>query len=275
MAGLGLLIVGFCFKLSAPPFHQWTPDTYEGAPAPVTAFLSVGAKAAAFLVLLRFLVMALPELAVEKLEAVFAVLAVLAMVLGNLMALLQTNVKRMLGYAAISHAGTLLIALAAGTREAYAASLFYLFVTILMNLGAFTVIVTLARGGRERERIDDYSGLARTRPGLAAAMALFLLSIVGLPGTAGFSAKFQLFAAAVNADQVELVVVGVLTSVISLVYCLRLPMVMYMQEPGEERPGELGSNEFLVLILCAIGVVYFGIFFDLSIFEAAIQGLRF
>jgi len=275
MAGLGLLIAGFGFKLSAPPFHQWTPDTYEGAPAPVTAFLSVGAKTAAFLVLLRFLIMALPELAVEKLQGVFAGLAVLAMVVGSLMAILQTNVKRMLGYASIAQAGILLIALVAGTREAYTASLFFLFVTILMNLGAFTVIVTLARGGHERERVDDYSGLARTRPGLAAAMALFMLSIVGLPGTAGFAAKFELFAAAVNADQVGIVVVGVFASVISLVYCLRLPMVMYMREPGEERPGELASNEFLVLTLCALGVVYFGFFFDLSIFEAAIRGLRF
>jgi NADH-quinone oxidoreductase subunit N len=178
MAGLGLLIVGLAFKISSVPFHQWTPDVYEGAPTSVTAFMSVTVKAAAFAILLRFLTLALPDLGGE-LHAVFWVLAALTMIVGNVMALIQTNVKRLLAYSSIAHAGYILIGFVAATREAHAAILFYLLVYVFMNLGAFGVVVALARGGRESERIEDFSGLAQTRPGLAAAMTLFMIALAG------------------------------------------------------------------------------------------------
>jgi NADH-quinone oxidoreductase subunit N len=255
--GLGLLLVGFAFKIAVVPFHQWTPDVYEGAPTSVTAYMSVTVKVAAFAALLRFLDVAAPDV-----TSLLVVLAALTLVVGNVMAVVQQNVKRLLAYSSVAHAGYALLGLVAASDEGHAALLFYLLAYVFMNLGAFAVIVTLARDGRDLDRMTDFAGLARTRPWLAALMTLFMISLAGIPGTVGFMAKFTIFAAAVHAGHVGLVVLAVLTSVISVYYYLRLPVLMYMSEPAEA-PGpahEVALGESLVLGVSAAAVVVLGIF---------------
>jgi NADH-quinone oxidoreductase subunit N len=260
MIGLGLLLVGFAFKIASVPFHQWAPDVYEGAPSAVTAFMSVAVKTAAFAALLRLSAAVFADQS-ESLHSVFWALSALTMVVGNVMAVIQENVKRMLAYSSIAHAGYLLVGLAAGGGEGFTAIAFYLVVYTFMNLGAFGVVVALAQHGQDCEKIDGFAGLARRRPGLAALMTLFLLSLAGIPGTAGFIAKFNIFFAAVRADMIWLPVVLVLTSVVSVFYYLRIPVLMYMREPAEQTPRmEIASGEALVLIFCAAAVLFFGIF---------------
>jgi NADH-quinone oxidoreductase subunit N len=216
-------------------------------------------KAAAFVVLLRLLEVALGG-SFEALAPILATLAALTLVVGNVMAVIQQNVKRLLAWSSIAHAGYALLGLVAGSREGQAAVLFYLVAYSFMNLGAFGVVVALARDGRDLDRVSDFAGLARERPGLAALMTLFLVSLAGIPGTAGFIAKFTVFAAAVHAGWVELTILAVLTSVVSLYYYLRLPVAMYMQEPGAEAPrAESSTGELLVLGACGVAVVLLGI----------------
>jgi NADH-quinone oxidoreductase subunit N len=260
MIGLGLVVVGFAFKIASVPFHQWAPDVYEGAPSAVTAFMSVAVKTAAFAALARFLAAAVGQQA-DSLTSVFWVLSALTMVVGNVMAVIQENVKRMLAYSSIAHAGYLLLGIVAGGEEGYSAIVFYLVVYTFMNLGAFGVVVALAHHGHDCERIDTFAGLARNRPGLAALMTLFLLSLAGIPGTAGFMAKFNIFLAAVHADIIWLPVILVLTSVVSVFYYLRIPVLMYMHEPSEEAPRmEIASGEALALCFCAAAVLFLGVF---------------
>ena len=260
MIGLGLVIVGFTFKISSVPFHQWAPDVYEGAPTSVTAFMSVTVKVAAFAAMVRIVIRAFDP-AAESLSEMLWVLAVLTMVLGNVMAVIQDNVKRMLAYSSIAHAGYLLIGFVAATEQAYSALMFYLLVYVFMNLGAFAVIVALANRGQDSDRIGDFAGLAESRPGLAALMTLFMLALAGIPGTGGFMAKFALFGAAVEAGQVNIIIIAVLASLVSVFYYLRLPVAMYMREPGEEKPrAELSSGEWAVLAICAVAVILLGIF---------------
>ncbi len=258
--GLALVLVGFTFKISSFPFHQWTPDVYEGAPTTITAYMSVTVKAAAFVALLRVFVEAFGGID-DAVRTVFWVLAALTMVLGNFMAIVQDNVKRLLAYSSIAHAGYLLIPFVAGSPPAYAAMLFYLLVYAFMNLGAFAVIVALAHRGEDADRVDDFAGLARVRPGLAALMTLFMLSLAGIPGTAGFIAKFQIFMAAVSAGHVGIAILMALVSVVSVYYYLRIPVVMYMREPGERsHRRELSSGEWTVLAVCGAAVLVLGIF---------------
>ncbi len=260
LIGLGLLVVGFTFKIASVPFHQWAPDVYEGAPTSVTAFMAVTVKTTAFLTLLRVVVGAF-EGATETLHDVFWALAVLTMLVGNVMAVIQDNVKRMLAYSSIAHAGYLLVGFVAATSEAWSAIVFYLFVYVFMNLGAFGVIVVLAHRGRDAERFDDFAGLGRQRPALAALMVLFMLALAGIPGTGGFIAKFTLFWAAVEAGEVPLAVIAVLASLVSVYYYLRLPVVMFMRDPGEDpRRMTTGSGEGFVLLVCAALVLLLGIF---------------
>lgn len=259
LMGLGLVVVGFAFKVSAAPFHQWTPDVYEGAPTSVTAYMAITVKVAAFVALLRLLSQAFGQQA-QVLTDVFWVLAVLTMLVGNLMAIIQDDLKRLLAYSSIAHAGYVLIGFVPGTSESYSAVLFYLVVYVFMNLGAFAVLVALASGGSEHERVDDLAGLARTRPGLAALMTIFMFSLAGIPGTGGFVAKFVVFRAAVSSGYVVLAIVGVLMSVVSLYYYLRVPVMMYMREPGERAAGrELSTGEGLVLAVCVIAVIGLGL----------------
>jgi NADH-quinone oxidoreductase subunit N len=258
--GLALVVVGFTFKISAVPFHQWTPDVYEGAPTSVTAFMSVTVKVAAFAGLMRIVVDAFGG-GDMALRDVLWWLAAATMIVGNVMAVIQENVKRLLAYSSVAHAGYLLMGLVAGKQAGWAAMLFYLLAYLFTNLGAFGVIIALTNRGQDADRIEDYTGLARTRPALAALMTLFLVSLAGIPGTAGFIGKLQVFVAAVREGYVGLTIIAVLTSLVSVYYYLRLPVVMYMREPGAELPRlRLHSAEGLVLLVCAVAVIALGLF---------------
>ena len=222
--------------------------------------MSVTVKTAPVAALLRVLGLGLGPLD-DTLVNVLWVLAALTMVVGNLMAVIQDNVKRLLAYSSIGHAGYLLVGIVAGGVEGWSAVVFYLIAYLFMNLGAFAVVVALANRGADCERIDSFAGLASTRPGLAALMALFMVALTGIPPTVGFFAKFGIFVAAVNAGFVGLAVIGVLMSVVSVYYYLRIPVLMYMREPGEEVPRlETSSGEVFVLGLCAFAVLFLGVF---------------
>jgi NADH-quinone oxidoreductase subunit N len=226
----------------------------------VTAFMSVAVKAAAFFGLMRLLVSAVGPNAAPLVD-VLAPIAALTMIVGNVMAVIQENVKRMLAYSSIAHAGYLLVGLATGSEVGYTAVVFYLVVYAFMNLGAFGVVIALAEGGRDCERIDGFAGLARRRPGVAAAMALFMFSLAGIPGTAGFIAKFNIVTAAVRSDMIWLSIVLVLTSVVSVFYYLRIPVLMYMRESESDTPARrIGFFEVPALGFCAAAVLFFGIF---------------
>jgi len=260
--GLALVVVGFTFKISAVPFHQWTPDVYEGAPTSVTAFMSVTVKVAAFAGLMRIVVFAFGG-GGAGLTDVLWWLAALTMIVGNVMAVIQENVKRLLGYSSVAHAGYVLMGLVAGTQAGLSAMLFYLLGYVFTNLGAFAVVIALAQRGQDADRVDDFAGLAKTRPALAALMTLFMISLAGIPGTAGFAGKLLVFLAAVREGYVGLTIIAVLTSLVSIYYYLRLPVVMYMREPGGEAPRmRLHSAEGIVLGVCAVAVVLLGLFFS-------------
>lgn len=236
LVGGVLLLAGLLFKVAAVPFHMWTPDAYEGAPTPVTAFMSVGAKAAAFAALLRFVLRALGDVPVAW-EPLLATVAVLTMTVGNVTALLQVNLKRMLAYSSIAHAGYLLVAVVAGGPAGASAALFYLAVYAVMNLGAFGVLTLLGRGTQEPVLMADIAGLGFRRPWLGLALTVFMLSLGGIPPTAGFMGKFYVFGTALQAGLVPLVVIGVLNSVVSIFYYLRVTVALYMEEPGVEPVG--------------------------------------
>jgi NADH-quinone oxidoreductase subunit N len=257
--GLALVLVGFGFKIAVVPFHMWTPDVYEGAPTPVTAFFSVGPKAAGFVVLLRVLMNFWGTTQNDSL--VFWALwtmSVLTMIIGNLVALRQTNVKRILAYSSIAHAGYLLVAILA--RD-YSSLVFYLAAYLFMNIGAFAALIGLSKTGTEYLELDDYAGIGFRYPWIGATLSVFLLSLAGFPPTAGFLAKFYVFSAAVRAGLIPLVVIGVLASLISVFYYLRIVVYMYMREPGREVNIESDNPAlFLVLFLCLYGVLQLGIF---------------
>src|SRR6266851_4739590 len=260
LAGVGLMLIGFGFKVAAVPFHMWTPDAYEGAPTPVTAFMAVGVKLAAFAGFLRIFMANLGAISTEW-TGVLWMLAVLTMTTGNVIALVQNNIKRMLAYSAIAHAGYVIVGMAAGpSHGAGGAILFYLLAYAFTNLGAFAVVVALERSGEPHDAIADYRGLAREHPGLAAAMALCLLSLTGVPPLAGFVGKFYIFAAALNGGLVWLVVIAVLNSVVSAYYYVAVIVAMYMQEGGvtvermSRRPGLLISVAVSVAGVIALGV---------------------
>jgi NADH-quinone oxidoreductase subunit N len=256
----GMLLVGFGFKVASVPFHMWAPDVYEGAPTTVTAFMSAGVKVAAFGAMLRVFGVALPALAGHWQPAI-AVLAVVSMVGGNLGALAQGNVKRMLAYSSVAHAGYILSALVAAPRSAVEAVLFYLIAYAAVNLGGFGALAALAKDGREPLSFDDLAGLARRRPALAATLTVFLISLTGVPVSAGFVGKFYLFRAAVNADFALLAVIGVLMSVVSAYYYLRVVVVMYMREPvGEDAWALVGVGSRLALAAAAAVVLVFGVY---------------
>jgi NADH-quinone oxidoreductase subunit N len=232
LIGAGLLIVGFGFKVALVPFHWWTPDVYEGAPTPVTAFMSVATKTAAFAAFFRAFLTALPVEAWDW-RLVLAALAVVTMSAGNIAALVQTNIKRMLAYSSIAHAGYILIALVAGGNEGTSAALFYLLAYTMMNLGAFGAVIALAEGERERVNLSDLAGVAAQRPLVAAALAICLLSLAGFPPFAGFVGKFFIFSAAVANGWTWLAIVGVVNSLISVYFYLGPVARMYMSAPAE------------------------------------------
>jgi NADH-quinone oxidoreductase subunit N len=258
---VALMFVGVGFKVASAPFHIWTPDVYEGAPAPVVALMSTGPKAAAFAVLLRILFGAALDTSPAWFWLVW-ISAALSMTLGNLGALLQNNVKRMLAYSSIAHAGYLLVAFAARRDIGIAAAIFYTASYAAMNVGAFAVVSHFARSGERYVNLEDYSGLGRRSPILAATLTVFLLSLIGIPATGGFFAKFYVFNAALKSDLVWLTVIGLINSAIASYYYLRLVVVMYMYEPqaGEETL-QLKSAPGLTaaLVITAIITVWLGV----------------
>ncbi len=240
--GAALILVGFGFKVAAVPFHMWTPDVYQGAPTPVTSFMAVGAKAAGFAALLRIFVTALPALELEMVPVLWG-LAALTMLVGNLLAISQTNIKRMLAYSSIAHAGYILMALAAYGKplvsgDAVASALFYLVTYALTSFGTWAVVIALEKAEGKGLEIADYAGLGRKRPLLAAAMTIFMLSLTGMPPTLGLVGKFYLFRTAIQGGFIGLAIIGVLTSLISAYYYLRVVVTMYMRDGDPETTRE-------------------------------------
>lgn len=247
-AGAGFVLVGLCFKVAVVPFHMWTPDVYHGAPSVVTAFMSVGAKAGGFAALLRVFLTAFPAQAAIWGPLAMAISA-LTMAWGNVAAIAQSNIKRLLAYSSIAHAGYILMALPAAASaglagEASRAALFYLLAYAATNLGAWSVVLAVERAEGRGLEVDEYAGLASRRPGLALAMAIFMFSLTGVPPTAGFLAKFYLFQVVVDAGLIWLALVGVVTSLVSAYYYLRVVVVMYMRagEPETRRERWLDAS---------------------------------
>jgi len=256
-----MLLVGLGFKVAAVPFHMWTPDVYQGAPSAAVAFMSVGAKVAGFAALLRIFIAALPDLAQAWGPVVVAVSAA-TMIWGNVAAIAQTNIKRMLAYSSIAHAGYILMALAAASDlrvadEAVSAALFYLFAYLFSNLGAWAVVVTLERSEGRGLLIEDYAGLGRRRPALALAMTIFMLSLIGVPPTAGFIGKFLVFTVTIEAGLIGLALVGVVTSLVSAYYYLRVVVMMYMRSGEPETRSEGWLNR--TVGLTALATILLGV----------------
>jgi len=233
LVGAALLLLGFLFKVSAVPFHQWTPDAYEGAPHPIAAFMSVATKGVAIIALLRIfpgILAGTESLLGIKVRAAIALVAALTMIAGNLTALVQTNIKRMLAYSSISHAGYLLLAFVAGTSQAFTGVLFYLVAYLAMNLGAFGILTSFGLVG-DRVTFDHLRGLGWKRPALSLAATLCLFSLAGIPPTAGFYGKYMIFKELVQTGHVGLVILGVLASLVSVYYYLRIPIALWLEKP--------------------------------------------
>ena len=250
------LVTGLLFKVGAVPLHMWVPDVYEGAPTTITAFMSVGPKAAAFAILLRIFLDAMAP-AAEIWVVVVAVIAVLTMALGSFVALVQTNIKRMLAYSSIAHAGFVLLGLVAGGRDGVASVMLYLLIYVFMNLGIFAIIIMMRSGNVSGEAIEDYAGLAKSHRGLALLMLIFLFSLASIPPTAGFFAKFYILVALVEQGYVGLAVIAVLLSAVAAFFYIRIVMLMYMKE--EARPFDLALTPSLRMAIAITGAGTVGI----------------
>jgi NADH-quinone oxidoreductase subunit N len=268
LTATALMIVGLGFKVASAPFHVWTPDVYEGAPAPVVALMSTGPKAAAFAVLLRVLFATAGAGGNHQGASWFWLIwvsAALSMTLGNFGALIQNNVKRMLAYSSIAHAGYILVAFAAGNSDGISAAIFYTAAYATMNVGAFAVVSHFASTGERYVTMDDYAGLSKRSPLLAFTLTIFMLSLIGIPATAGFLAKYYVFRAALNSSihstaLVWLAVIGLLNSGIASYYYLRLIVVMYMREPAvEEAPAQPSGAMRFALVVAAVATIYLGV----------------
>lgn len=259
LGGIALLIVGFGFKIAAVPFHMWTPDVYEGAPTSITAYMATGVKAAAFGAFLRVLYTAFMPF-ISDWSMILWFIAVLTMVVGNVIALVQTNLKRLLAYSSIAHAGYILVAFVTGDKALSSSVLFYLVVYAFMNIGAFTVVILLGRKGEPNEEIESYAGLATRHPFIALSMSIFLLSLTGIPPLAGFMGKFYIFSSAIKAHYYWLAVIGVLNSAVAAYYYLRVLMYMYFKEPERELGALDFSPAYVIVILISIAaLLYMGI----------------
>ncbi len=256
--GLGLMLVGLAFKVAAVPFHMWVPDVYEGAPTTVSGFLSTGGKAAAFSV---FLLMFAPDVLtqVHAIREVIAVLAALSMVVGNVLAIAQTSVKRMLAYSSIAHAGYLLAGVVAANAPGSNGILFYLMAYTLMNLGAFGVLVTVETGRGENLRLEDFAGLSAQKPLVAGLMAVFMFSLAGIPPFAGFFGKYYVFLGAIQAGYTWLAILGVLMSVVSAYYYLRLVVLMYFSDTASTRTFSAAPAGLTALLVSALALLLLGL----------------
>jgi NADH-quinone oxidoreductase subunit N len=250
-----LIAVAFSFKIAAAPFHMWAPDVYEGAPTSVTAFMSVGPKAAGFAVFGRVFFVAFGSLQTDWTPMLIGI-CILTMAVGNLVALVQTNIKRMLAYSSIAHAGYALLGIIAGTGEGMSAMMVYLLIYAFMNIGAFAIVILLNKG----DEINDYAGLSKTHPIVAALMLVFMFSLTGIPPTAGFIGKFNLFVIAINAGYTWLVIAAVIFSAISAYYYLRIVMNMYMKPSGGDAVIALSPSLGIALFITVLAVFAIGIF---------------
>ena len=259
LAGTFLLIVGFGFKVAIVPFHQWAPDVYEGAPTTIAAFISAGPKAAGFAAFLSIFIDALPTLQSQWIGIV-TLLAMLTMTVGNVIAIAQTNIKRMLAYSSIAHAGYVMIGLAAANTAGKSSAMLYLFIYCLMNIGAFGAVILAKTADGENIMISDYAGLGFRKPLLAIFMTTMLVSLAGFPPTAGFVGKLYLFKSAISAELYLLVIVGALNTAISAFYYLRVVVTMYMREPEEELEFTPYPSTLIIgLTIATVGIILIGI----------------
>ncbi|MDO3378135.1 NADH-quinone oxidoreductase subunit N [Geoalkalibacter halelectricus] len=259
VAGMVLMSSGFLFKIAAVPFHMWTPDVYHGAPTPVTAFMSAGPKAAAFAAFMRVFMEGLGGMA-DQWTSLLWVLAVLTMVIGNVIAIAQTNIKRMLAYSSVAHAGYALVGMVAFNEVGTAGILFYMLAYTFMNLGAFAILVLAGKKGEDNLTLDGFAGFGYRRPMLGVAMAIFLFSLMGLPPTAGFAGKFYIFAGAVQAGYIWLAIIGVLASAVSLYYYLRVMVYMYFRDPVEDFAWvKMPMGAMVSIVIALVGVLLLGI----------------
>ncbi len=258
MVSMIFFAVAFSFKIAAVPFHMWAPDAYEGAPTPITAFMSVGPKAAGFAVLGRVFLVAFGSVKTDW-SVILIPIAVLTMAIGNILALSQTNIKRMLAYSSIAHAGYMLLGIIAGTPAGISSVLNYMFIYAFMNIGAFAIVIMLRTEGFAGEDISDYEGLGKTHPTAAALMLVFMFSLTGIPPMAGFMGKFYLFMSAINAGYTWIVIVAVLFSAISAYFYLRIVMLMYMKEPKEVIQLNTSPGIGLALAVTVSAVILIGI----------------
>jgi len=259
LTGTGLLLVGFAFKVGAVPFHMWVPDVYEGAPTMVTAFMSTGAKAAAFTALLLVFT-ATFDFTHSSMNTVLAVLAVASMLVGNIVALSQNNVKRMLAYSSIAHAGYMLIGITAGTDAGLTGVVYYLIAYMFTNIGAFGIIAVLESADQSGTDMEHFRGLFKRHPMLSVLMAIFMFSLIGLPPLAGFFGKYYIFVAAIENGYTWLTIVGVVTSMISVYYYLRVTIAMFFQESDESATVACDRGSLTGLLISATGVIVFGLF---------------
>ncbi len=257
--GIVFIMAGLSFKVSAVPFHMWTPDVYEGAPTPVTAFFAVAPKIAALALLLRVMVGPFGDLLVHW-QQIVIVISVLSMALGALAAINQQNIKRLMAYSSIGHVGYALVGLAAGTEGGVHGVLVYLAIYLVMNVGTFTCILCMRRGGGMVEGIDDLAGLGKTHPLLAATIAIFMFSLAGIPPLAGFFGKLYVFVAAIDAGLYILAIIGVVTSVIGAFYYLRIIKVMYFDDPVDALDSHIGREMSFVIGLTSIIVILFFVY---------------
>lgn len=271
--GLLFMIVAFGFKIALVPFHMWAPDVYEGAPTSVTAFMSVGPKAAGFAVLGRVLFDAFGSMQVQW-TAMLIPLAVITIAVGSIIALSQTNIKRMLAYSSIAHAGYMLLGIIAGTPEGLTSTVNYLMIYTFMNIGAFAIVIMLRSEGFRGENIEDYTGLAKSHPGAAALMLIFMFSLTGIPPTAGFIGKFYIFMEVINAGYTYLAIIAVVFSAVSAFFYLRIVMYMYMKEPTDKVVLSKSPSMSIALAVTAVMVLILGVFpsFLLNLVRASILG---
>ena len=256
--GVALIVIGLSFKAAAFPFHQWAPDVYQGAPTIVTAFMSTVGKAAAFAAFIPIVTVLMPSAPV-KLQMIFAVMSAATMLIGNISALAQTNIKRMLAFSSVAHAGYIMMGLVSGSQYGYSGIVFYLTAYMFMQIGSFIIVAILERNGEKYLELSDYAGLSKRHPVLAAFMTIFMFSLAGIPPFAGFFGKYFLFTAAIDAGFLWLTLVGVLSSIISVYFYIGLIVKMYFTEPeGQREDNEVGMSA-LSLIITIAGVIVLGI----------------
>jgi len=273
MLGLVFLLAGLGFKVSMAPFHMWTPDTYEGAPTPVTAFMSVAPKVAGFAILIRIIHDLLPALQYEY-ETILTIIAVLTIAVGNLAAIAQRNIKRMLAYSTIGHVGFLMLGLIAGTTDGFSGILIYLSIYLIMTMGVFAIIILMRRDDIQGELLDDFAGLSKVRPGYALAMGLLLFSMAGIPFLGGFWAKYAVFVAAVDAGHVYLVLYALLFSAVAAFYYLRLVKYIYFDTERVAFDFVESRGMQATVIAAAVAVVAIGVYPDplIDICKQALAG---